>query len=127
MGQMWRRMLGSALLPNTREGLWHPAVNICNSDDRIAVEVELPGMKNQDIDVSVREQHLLIQGSRPPSEWAEQGESYHTERATGRFPRIIHLPVDVDAEATGARYEDGILTVTMAKRRREGGRRIEIT
>ena len=127
MGEVWRRLMGGPTLPTTREGLWHPAVDIYDSGDEILVEAELPGMKGEDISVTLREQHLVIEGSRPPSELGQQAEPYYRERPTGDFHRIVHLPVDVDADATGARYEDGILTVTMPKRQREGGRRIEIT
>ncbi len=127
MGEMWRRMMGGPVLPVSREGLWHPAVDIYDCDDRIVVQLDLPGMEGRDVSVSLREQHLLVEGSRPPSEVAEGAEPYYRERAVGDFHRIIHLPVDVDADATGARYEDGVLTVTMPKKKREGVRKIVIT
>ncbi|MGD2174925.1 MAG: Hsp20/alpha crystallin family protein [Candidatus Brocadiaceae bacterium] len=124
-GRFWRWMMGRPLRMANTEALWHPAVDIYNRPEEIVVEVELPGMRGQDVDVSLEEQHLLIQGSRPEPE-GEEGTTYYRERPVGDFHRVIHLPVDVDAERAEASYDDGVLTVTLPRAKRAGARKIEI-
>jgi len=126
MSQLWRSMLGGPFLGLSREGLWHPTVNVYDSPDKIVVEVELPGMKGQKVDVSLEQEHLYIQGVRPEPEGYGQEQLYYIERPTGDFHRVIHLPCAIDEEAVSASYDDGILTVTLPKAARARARRIEI-
>ncbi len=121
-----RWLTGRPFATMKREGLWHPTIDVHNREEDIVVEAELPGMKGEDVDVSVEEGHLLIRGSRPPSPLQEEGETYYRERPVGKFHRVIHLPVDVDREEAEATYEDGVLTVTLPKVKRERPRKIEI-
>lgn len=131
MQNRMRRLLGALagdeLGTVSEEGVWHPPVNVYNRPDSLVVEVDLPGMKGQDVEVSIEENHLYIEGSRAPSEQFAEEALYYTERPTGRFHRIVHLPENVDADGTEAHYEDGVLNVVMPKSTREGGRRIEIS
>jgi HSP20 family protein len=126
MNQLWRSLTGLPFSGLSREGLWHPTVNVYDRDEEIVVEVELPGMKGEEVNVSLEEDHLFIKGSRPDPAGYEEGQSYYVERPSGDFHRIIHLPCSVDEEATAARYDDGILTVTLPKAARERARKIEI-
>ncbi len=121
-----RRWLAGPPFWTTREGLWHPAVDIHERDGEIVVEVEIPGMKGEQIDVSIERRHLLVEGSRPASSVAEEGEARYRERPVGRFHRVVHLPGPVDADAASATYEDGVLTVVLPLAAGGEGRRIEI-
>ncbi|MHC5034750.1 MAG: Hsp20/alpha crystallin family protein [Planctomycetota bacterium] len=126
MNEMWRSLMGRPLVGASREGLWHPTVDVYERADDVVVQVELPGMKGQKMDVSLEEDHLIIEGSRPQvAEYAEE-DCYYSERPTGSFHRIVHLPASVDEAATVAHYDDGVLTITMPKAERERARRIEI-
>jgi HSP20 family protein len=121
--QMWRWLLGG---PRRSEGIWHPVVDVYEKTDGILVQVELPGMAGQKVDVSLQEDHLVIEGLRAQPEEPGGGEAYYLERPVGRFHRIIHLPCSVDEAGTEAHYDDGILTVTMPKAERAKARRIPI-
>jgi HSP20 family protein len=126
MGQAWRSLIGMPFLAFSGEGVWHPTVDVYDRQDDIVVEVELPGMKGQKVDVSLEEDHLVIEGARKPARTYKEGELYYVERPTGEFHRIVHLPCSVDAAATVADYEDGVLTITMPKTARAKARKIEI-
>lgn len=124
--RFWREIMGLPPGVGPHEGLWHPAVDVFDCEDRIVVQVELPGLKGQPVNVSLEEDHLIIEGTRTQSDRFAEGQSFYCERPMGRFHRVIHLPGSVDEEATEAKYEDGVLTVTMPKAGRPKARRIEI-
>jgi HSP20 family protein len=93
----------------------YPALNIYEQADRLIVTAELPGIKTQDLDLSLEGETLTIQGKRD-SKQNETGISYHRrEIESGSFSRAVTLPVKVDMEHVGARLSNGILTVTLMK------------
>lgn len=93
----------------------YPPLNLWEDEDNFYIEAELPGLKNEDIDVSVTEgDQLTISGSRTPI--APNGGSWlRQECGYGRFSRTITLPAEVDANAVEAKYEAGVLTLTLPK------------
>jgi len=102
-------------------------MDIYNRNEEIVVELELPGLKESDLDVSIEEDHLIVEGSRSRSTEYKEEESYFSERSYGGFHRIVHLPASVDADSAQARFSEGVLTITLPKKVREGGKRIEVT
>jgi HSP20 family protein len=124
--RMWRRMMGHPFRAWTGEGLWHPALDIYRTEDSVLVEVELPGMKERDIQLTVEAQHLVVRGSRPSSPAAESAEPAYRERPVGDFHRVVHLPFDVDTDRSSAEYDDGVLTVHLPRKAREEAKKIEI-
>lgn len=93
----------------------YPSLNLREDDDFIYVEAELPGLKLNDLEISVlSENRLTLKGQRqvpdvPNAEW------HRREREFGAFERIIELPVSVDSAKVDARLEQGILSIKMAK------------
>jgi HSP20 family protein len=110
-----------------REGLWHPTMDIYNRPHEMIVELELPGVKMEDLDLTIQENHLIVEGTRNRSEDYKEDERFYTERAFGGFHRIVHLPTEVDADKAEARFHDGLLVIRLLKTRREGGKKIEIS
>jgi HSP20 family protein len=104
------------LAPSTSffEG-WTPAVDIYEDKDKFTVRAELPGMKKEDISVSLDGDTLTISGERKQEEEKKEGEEYRTERFFGRFQRSITLPAPVQTDKIEASYKDGILTITLPK------------
>lgn len=94
---------------------WTPAIDVYENKENIVVAAELPGMKKEDIDVTLHEGTLSISGERKSESKAEAGETYRTERFFGRFQRTVSLPTPVAADKVKADYKDGILTVTLPK------------
>ena len=92
-----------------------PAMNMSENSDHYFVRAELPGVKSEDIDISVTIDSLSISGERKiPAESAEA--KYHRrEREAGKFSRIVNLPSHVDPEKVEASCKDGILTVILPK------------
>jgi HSP20 family protein len=85
--------------------LWH-------DEDHIYVEADLPGMSDQDVEVTVHKGVLYIRGERKP----EEGRQYlHNGRTWGRFERAIILPDEVDADAVQAELSHGVLRLTLPK------------
>jgi HSP20 family protein len=106
-GWMWR--------PGAEETGWMPAVDVIEKDDKFLVKAELPGMKEEDIDVSVVGDTLTIKGEKKSESEVKEENYYRSERAYGSFYRSIPLPSTVDADKIEANYEDGVLEVTIPK------------
>ena len=96
---------------------WSPTLDLFDDKDNFLVNVELPGMKKEDIDLSIHDGVLTISGERKHehTEGKEGETSYRSERYFGRFQRSVTLPALVDASKVKASYKDGILTVTLPK------------
>jgi HSP20 family protein len=93
----------------------YPPLNVWEDDDHLYVEAELPGLKREDIDVAVAEgDQLTIAGARKPC-GPENGAWLRQECGYGRFTRTLTLPTVVDADGVEARYEAGVLTLTLPK------------
>ena len=93
---------------------WTPALDMYQTADDVVAVVELPGMRKEDIEISLHDGVLTIGGER--KEEAPQGDkATRTERFVGKFRRSISLPTRVDSNKVNATYKDGILTVTLPK------------
>jgi len=106
----------SLLAPSTSffEG-WEPKIDIYENNDNITVRAELPGMKKEDITVSLDGDVLTIAGERKQEEENKEGETYRAERYFGRFQRSVTLPHPVDMKKVQATYKDGVLTIVLPK------------
>jgi len=105
---------------------WTPALDVFEDKDNLMVKVELPGMKREDIDVSLHEGSLSISGERKSEEKHQNADVYRTERFFGRFQRTVALPSPVAADKVKAHYHDGILTITLPKTEEAKPKRIDV-
>ncbi len=102
-----------------------PAVNVWEREDALLVEMEVPGIKSQDLDVSVAGGELSIRIQRP--DVAQEGVTYHRrERPVGALQRVLRLPVEVDADRVEAQIRDGVLTITLPKAESAKPRKINV-
>jgi len=106
-------------------GGW-PTVDIFENRDKLVVKVEVPGMKKEDIDISLHDGVLAITGERKPEEKYEKAQTHRSERFVGRFHRAVALPVPVQADKTSANYQDGVLTVTLPKAEEAKPKQIQV-
>jgi HSP20 family protein len=83
--------------------------------DNLVVKAELPGMKKEEIDISLHQGSLIISGERKVESQGDDSETSRSERFFGRFQRALELPKPVDPNRVTAVYKDGILTVTLPK------------
>jgi HSP20 family protein len=101
----------SKLLPQT------PAVDVVDREKEVVVRAQLPGFKKSDLDVSIAERTLTIKGSTREEQKEEKDNYFHQEIRTGSFSRSVLLPTDVDAGKAQATFKDGVLELTLPKRR----------
>ena len=94
---------------------WAPSIEVFEKEDKFVVKVELPGMKEEDIDVSVVGDTLTIKGERKAESEVKEEDYYCCERSYGSFLRSIALPSHVDANKIEASCEDGVLEVSLPK------------
>jgi HSP20 family protein len=92
-----------------------PALDVQEDKDSFTVRVELPGLKREDIEVSLKDGTLSIAGEGKTETPAEGTQVLRQERFFGKFSRVLNLPTPVAADKVKAQYKDGILTVTLAK------------
>jgi HSP20 family protein len=117
---VWRRM------PALDMG-WAPAVEVFEKKDKYVVKAELPGMKEEDIDVSVDGDVLTINGKREAEKEVNEEDYYLCERSYGNFSRSISLPSSVDAKKIEATYEDGVLEVSLPKAPETKAKKVAVT
>lgn len=95
------------------ERAWSPAVDMFEAKDDLVVTVELPGMSDKDIQISITGEMLSLRGERV-SQAKEEG-LYRGERWYGKFERNLTLPYPVQTDKVKATYRDGVLTITLPK------------
>ena len=106
-------------------GGWSPALDLYQDPDNVVAVVELPGMRREDIEISLRDGTLTISGERK-SQTSNGEKAERTERYIGKFRRSITLPTRVNASKVSATYRDGILTVTLPKAEEAKPKQIEV-
>lgn len=92
---------------------WSPALDLYQNNDNFVAQIELPGMRKEDIEISLHDGTLTIGGERKLESGAENMQ--RSERYIGKFRRSITLPTRVEPNNVSASYRDGILTVTLPK------------
>jgi len=105
---------------------WNPAIDVFEDTDNVIVKAELPGMKKEDIEVSMHEGVLSISGERKNESEHKDAHTFRSERFIGAFQRSVTLPSAVKDDAVQAQYKDGILTVTLPKAEEAKRKQIEI-
>jgi HSP20 family protein len=93
----------------------NPAVDVHETDDDIVVTAALPGMKSDDIEVTITGQNLTLRGEVKDDETVERDQYIYRERRFGSFNRSFQLPVRVDGDRADASFSDGILTLRIPK------------
>ena len=104
---------------NVRTGAWRPLADVTESDDAYVVELEVPGVKREDITVETTGRVLVVSG--------QTQESERRNRRTGRFEYRASLPANADSDGITAELADGILNVRVPKGDRDKARRVEVT
>jgi len=99
----------------TNDGKRSPRINVSEADKEIEITAELPGVEENDIDVSLSDDQLTIKGEKK-SETEKTDKDYHlVERIYGSFERTMRLPCEVDSDKVKAKFKNGVLTVTLPK------------
>jgi HSP20 family protein len=104
-----------------------PAVDVFEKDDKIVVKADLPGIRKEDLEITVQDGTLTLRGKREKTEEVKEEGRYHFERSSGSFQRSIALPAEVDAEKIKAEFKDGVLTIEAPKSAAVLPHRVEIS
>lgn len=103
-----------------------PAIDIYETDKELVVKVEIPGVKKEDLDISIKDNTLYIKGEKK-EEKEENTEAVHrVERVYGAFERVITLPQNVKAQDAKAEYKDGVLEIRLPKKEESQSTKINI-
>ncbi|NOY65353.1 MAG: Hsp20/alpha crystallin family protein [Nitrospirae bacterium] len=105
-----------------------PSVDIFEEGDDVVVKAELPGMKKDDIEVTLSDDTITISGEKKREEKVEKKNYYRYERSFGSFTRSFRLPVDVQTDKAKATFKDGILEIRIPKTEeaKQRARKLEI-
>ena len=105
---------------------WAPMVDITENKDAFVIKAELPGIRKEDVKVSVQDGVLTLQGERNYENTTDDDKRHRVERFYGHFSRSFTLPEHVDDENIQANYQDGVLQLTLPKQEKAKPRAIEV-
>jgi HSP20 family protein len=106
---------------------WAPALDVREDKDNFVIRAELPGLKREEIEVSLQDGALVISGERKFEKTEEGVEVHRQERYYGKFQRALTLPEPVAADKVKADYKDGVLTVTLPKTEEAKPKKIDVS
>ena len=96
-------------------GEWMPPADITETDDRVTVKAELPGIEEKDIDINISGNVLTIRGEKKRLREVKDGDHYLGDRYYGSFHRIFQLPADIAQEKAEATFKKGVLRIIVPK------------
>ena len=105
---------------------WLPPVDITETGNAYRIDVEIPAVAADDVNVSVKDGVLTVSGERKSQLESNEGRRHRVERRWGKFSRSFRLPENVDEDSIEARAADGVLYLTVAKKEKAQPRRIEV-
>lgn len=118
----WSRDSGEEL----REGVWHPPVDIFETEDAVIIKAELPGIEQKDIEVKIEDGTLVLRGERKHDEEIKKENYHRVERYYGPFQRSFALPNAIDQEKVKATCEKGVLTIVLPRREEKKPKQINV-
>jgi len=115
---VFRRPFGTSWWPRLRTPEteeFSPSIDIFTEKDDVIVKAELPGMKKEDIDVSITDHTMRISGEKKREEKIEKKDYYWEESSYGSFVRSFQLPAEVETNKASAKFKDGVLEIKIPK------------
>lgn len=119
------RRMGDQAAANNGLG-WYPAVDIRETDKAYVFDLEVPAVSPKDVTVSVRANVLSVSGERTFAADDSEGQVHRRERRHGKFTRSFRLPNDANDEEIDAAAKDGVITISVAKRKQAQARAIKV-
>ena len=125
MDRLWRGFMPTAEHPEMES--WAIPLDVAQEGDNIVVHASLPGVKPDDIQVSIENNVLTIKGETKEEKEHKEGDYLMRERRVGSFHRALRLPDTVDTEKAKPYYEDGVLTVAFPKMESKKSKQLKVT
>jgi HSP20 family protein len=108
------------------DAVQRPAMDVAETDTAYTLSFDLPGMAKEHVKVTIDGRNVAVEASAGSLDAAEGARVVYRERRVPRFARSVTLPVEIDAGASLARFADGVLTLTLVKKRPEGAQSLAI-
>lgn len=105
----------SASLFPSAQALLRPSIDIAETPESYQVTVEVPGVAKEDVEITVRDDSLVVRGEKRREEKGERGGYHYVERSAGAFQRVLSLPANADRDHISADFKDGVLEITVNK------------
>lgn len=105
---------------------WSPAINFGEKDGKYYLTADVPGMKKEDISVTLQNGYLTVSGRKEETKEEEEADYYVKETRYGSFSRSFPLPEEVDESKIEATYKDGVLRVSIDKSGKSKTRKISV-
>ncbi len=112
---------------DSRSATDYPAANLYANDEQATLKVAAPGFDEKSLSITITGDVVSIEGTRPEADGVKPEACHRRERASGSFSRSIRLPFEVETDRTVARFENGLLTVTLPRKESTKPRRVNIT
>lgn len=131
MDRLFSQVLSSQTSLSGQAGLtvFSPSADLSETDKEIRLDVELPGIKLEDVNIEIRDNHLVLTAQSRSEAQSEAGRQFHRrERRIGCFQEVLPLPPSVNEDKISARFDNGILHISLPKAEKPAppGRRIEV-
>ncbi len=117
---------GNAEMSESAIGAWKPAADIYETKNAVMIDIELAGLKKEDVNVEVNDNLLSIRGERKFENEENEDNYYVRERFLGKFYRAFTLPMDVATEKISAKFKDGILTLEIPRSEIKKPKKIDV-
>lgn len=117
---------GSEALRPSVGAVWMPSMDVYETEDKIVATLDLPGIEPDYVDVSVEDSTLTISGRREFSNEVKEESFHRVERRYGTFTRAITLPQTADTEQVNANFDNGVLTIEVAKAEKAKPKKIQV-
>lgn len=120
-GRRFEDVFGRPFLPGiwrafpSEEMVWAPAIDVVEEEDKFSVKVELPGVKEEDVNVSIAGDTLTIEGEKKAESEVKRKGYYYSETSYGSFSRSITIPSTIDIGKIEANYDKGVLEISLPK------------
>ena len=120
-GRRFEDIFGRPFLPGiwrafpSEEMVWAPAIDVVEEEDKFSVKVELPGVKEEDVNVSIAGDTLTIEGEKKAESEVKRKGYYYSETSYGNFSRSITIPSTIDIGRIEANYDKGVLEISLPK------------
>jgi HSP20 family protein len=121
-----RPVAGDAQNESSAMGSFVPAVDVYEDAQALVLQLEVPGVKQADLDIRLENQTLTVKGERRLDTAAKQENFHRIERRFGSFVRTFTLPQTVDTETVTASYDAGVLKISLAKKAEAKPRQVKI-
>jgi HSP20 family protein len=126
MESLWDRFFGESTFPSMLSREWSPRIDVTETEDTLLLTAELPGLESKDVEVMLTDDVLSITGEKK-KEKEEKDETHHfIERFEGSFKRSFRLPVEIQSEKVEAKFDKGVLKITLPKKETAKKKEIKI-